>query len=96
MGAAGRNNLLRSFCTAVQWFVNSAVTALFTKPPAEPFLAFPGTIPVEQKKSLKQRMGQWSPNTIPAGGRQSGGLVDSSVKLKVTHSDSPVLDKNFF
>ena len=27
-----------------------SITALFTKPPAELFLAFPGTIPVEQKK----------------------------------------------
>ena len=71
-------------------------TTLFTMPPAEPFLAFPGKIPVEQQKSLQQRMGQRSLNTVPAGGRQSGGLVNNYVKLKVTHSDSPVPDKNFF
>ena len=35
-------------------FVNSAVTALFTKPPAEPFPALPGTIP---ENAMKLSMG---------------------------------------
>ena len=49
-----------------------------------------------RKKSLKQKIWQRSLNNVPAGGRQSGGLVNSSVKLKVLYSDSPILDKNFF
>ena len=37
-------------------------TVLFTKPPAEKFPALTGTTPVEQKKSLKPWMGEWSQN----------------------------------
>ena len=35
-------------------------TALFTEPPAEPFPALIGTIPVDRKKSLKPWMGELS------------------------------------
>ena len=62
-------------------FVNSAVTTWFTKPQTEPFLALPGTIPVEQKKSLRLWMGEWSLESVPASSRQSYGFVNCAVRL---------------
>ena len=44
--------------------MNSAVTALFTKLLAEPFLALPGTIPVEQKNVHWLSMGAAGRNDL--------------------------------
>ena len=51
------------------------LTALFTKLLAEPFSILSGRNPVEQKKFLKPRMGERSLNAVPAGSRESGGLM---------------------
>ena len=58
--------------------VGSLVNSTVTKPLAEPYLALTGTIPVEGK-NLKLRMRKWSLKTVPARGRQSSGLVNSTV-----------------
>ena len=63
-GAGGWNDLWGSFQLPADHFVNSALTALFTKPPAEPFPALPGTIPVEQKSVHWLSMGAAGRNDL--------------------------------
>ena len=58
----------------------SMLTTWFTKLPAEPFLALPGTIPVEWKNVHWLWM---ELECIPASGRQSSGFVNHTVSFNL-------------
>ena len=86
-----RNGTSRSWKTMrlAAWFTGKVVSTQSTIHKATGLtapgcsMALTGTIPVEQNKSLKPWMGEQSLNTVPAGGRQSGGLVHSAVNCGV-------------
>ena len=63
-------------------FVNSAVTVLFTMPPASWLPAIPQLAWYHSWKSLKLWMGERSLKTVPAGSRQSGGWVNGTEKQR--------------
>ena len=62
------------------------VTALFTKPPAEPFPALPGTIPVEQKNVNWLSMGAAGRNDL----LRYGGFVNMLFILMAYYFQSSV------
>ena len=62
------------------------VTVRFTKPPAEPIPAVPGSIPVEQEKTLSH---EWE-NVVGGSLTPSPGLIsDVRVSEKTKKSASP-------
>ena len=63
-GFARISEVRHMHCCKVLEVRNLGLTALFTKPPAEPFPALPGTIPVEQKSVHWLSMGAAGRNDL--------------------------------